>query len=67
MPVKKPWRPDKWGNPYKSGILMSISESVHGEPAYEEGADAMLAALRKMGKRESPGGITVFIPDDVEA
>lgn len=46
---------------------MSISESVHGEPAYEEGADAMLAALRKMGKRESPGGITVFIPDDVEA
>ena len=40
------WRPEGWRNHYTSGELCSIQDSIYGERAFEQGADAMLEAIR---------------------
>lgn len=75
------WRPEGWQNPYET-IDLAVKEPrvVMGKAiGYEEGADAMLEALRsssqsyhpnseglkqELAKRPYPKGRWVFIPDN---
>ena len=70
------WRPEGWKNPYDNEF---DKEEIRWYYRYEEGADAMLEALRKEAKLNprwyfmyetlkriglNPKGTLVFIPDE---
>jgi hypothetical protein len=64
------WRPDGWNNLYDSQepAWYDAMSSEHSD-AFESGADAMLEALRAIGREGNIpvfGGVLVFIPDDKE-
>lgn len=69
------WRPDGWENPKKDTSSTSVQRYMMAK-AFEQGATAMLEALRKQGEHykqnggidfalsEHPAGTLIFIPDE---
>ena len=61
------WRPDSWGNPYKT---LTTSDTLLKEDVYEKGADAMWDAFQERFQGviyiddSTPKGSWVFIPVD---
>lgn len=54
------WRPEGWNNPYMD-LITSDEEYVN---VFEEGAEAMLEALKSKGvELNGPGGIEIIGPD----
>ena len=46
------WRPEDWSNPYeREPDILEGHPTYQEERAFEEGADAMLEALKQMGVR----------------
>lgn len=77
------WRPDGWEDPYgETAVIMMNWRNADGTTklidasipysVFEEGASAMLSALRQLGKdsftnqtwKKGQTGICVFIPDE---
>lgn len=67
------WRPEGWENPYLTDVFDPKYESpmMYEHDAFEEGADAMLEALKNLPRQSfvstTPvikSGFYIFIPDN---